>query len=101
MTPTSLAIITVLALFILSAGADVIFPAADRLPIHWGLNGQPNNMWPRRPALYMLPLTSAALFTFILALGPPPEAALWLLSATQLIVQLILLGSIAVWFKRK
>ena len=58
---TSIIVLVVLylgAVALLGRRADRRLAAHDRLPMQWGLNGQPNWYAPRRPALILTPLLS-------------------------------------------
>lgn len=58
-----------------TATAFVKIPADAALPVHWGLDGHPDQVWPRIPALLMFPLIGAVITGLFLAIGrfTPPE----------------------------
>jgi uncharacterized membrane protein len=51
----------------ITATAYVKIPAGTDLPVHWGLNGNPDWVWPRAPALLIFPAI-AVLLTALFAL---------------------------------
>lgn len=83
--------------------------AAAGLPVHWGLDGEPDQVWPRDPALLALPLIAVlltGLFAVIGAFAPATQleggrsvleitlaAVLGLLCALQFALLLIGIGS--------
>ena len=63
------------ALLAITATGYAKIPAATGLPMHWGLNGQPDRIWPRDPALAAMPIVALVLLAlvFILVRLAPPE----------------------------
>jgi len=53
----------------LTATAFVKVPAAAGLPVHWGLDGKPDQIWPRDEALWVFPGVAAVLVILFLAIG--------------------------------
>jgi uncharacterized membrane protein len=59
-------ILLIIAMFVASA---VTFPSAsDVIPIHWGINGQPNGYGGRFEGLFLLPLMTVGIYLLLLFL---------------------------------
>jgi uncharacterized membrane protein len=56
-------------LLVVTAIGYVKIPAAAGLPMHWGLDGRPDRIWPRDPALAALPAIALALLVLFFAIG--------------------------------
>jgi uncharacterized membrane protein len=57
------------ALLAITGTGYVKIPAATGLPMHWGLNGQPDRIWPRDPALAAMPIIALVLLVLFFAIG--------------------------------
>jgi uncharacterized membrane protein len=59
----------------ITATAFVKIKAEVGLPVHWGLNGQPDQIWPRNQALVIFPVIGVLLTALFGAIGrfAPPE----------------------------
>ncbi|MEO8882626.1 MAG: DUF1648 domain-containing protein, partial [Devosia sp.] len=62
-------------LIAITATAFVKIKAEVGLPVHWGLNGQPDQIWPRNQALMIFPIIGVLLTALFAAIGrfAPPE----------------------------
>lgn len=72
----NLALWAMLALVTLAG--HVLVPAGAVLPVHWGLNGQPDAFWPRSAALAVAPamvVVNAAIFGLVGRFAPPDQLA--------------------------
>jgi uncharacterized membrane protein len=56
-------------LIAITATGYVKIPAATGLPMHWGLNGQPDEVWPRDSGLVAMPLVALVLIILIAVIG--------------------------------
>jgi immunity protein, SdpI family len=56
-------------LLALTATGYAKIPAAPGLPMHWGLDGHPDEVWPRDPALMVMPIVALVLLALIFAIG--------------------------------
>lgn len=56
-------------LLAITATGYVKIPAATGLPMHWGLNGHPDEIWSRDPALLAMPLVALVLLVLTAVLG--------------------------------
>jgi uncharacterized membrane protein len=63
-------------LLAVTATGYVKIPVATGLPMHWGLDGRPDRIWPRDPALAAMPIVALVLlvlFFFLARLAPPEK----------------------------
>lgn len=66
------------ALALVTLAGHVLVPADAALPVHWGLNGQPDAFWPRSAALAVAPamvIVNAAIFGIAGRFAPPEQLA--------------------------
>ncbi|MFB3787946.1 MAG: SdpI family protein [bacterium] len=60
--------IAITLMFILSAYGWLHVPADQRIPVHWGINGQPDRYGSKFEGLLSIPLVSCILFALFLAI---------------------------------
>lgn len=62
-------------LLAITATDYVKIPAATGLPMHWGFDGRPDQIWPRDPALAAMPILALVLLVVLFVIGrlAPPE----------------------------
>jgi uncharacterized membrane protein len=71
-TPVIVSFCLIAAMLAIAAWAWQASPPLARIPVHWGLNGQPNGWAPKSKALLMLPVTAVGL-TVLFAVLPAIE----------------------------
>lgn len=88
MTQTSIALtiatVTVAALIVMSWRAAPRLSALERLPMQWGLHGQPTWTAPRRLGLALMPTLGAIVMPIVAAMSPRPGQEAWQVPATLL-----------------
>lgn len=108
MKPRTLLVITVIAFLItvgVSAWAWGQIPDSARVPIHWGLNGQPNGWAPKWVALAIMPITILVIGGILAGLPyidprrpnlvRSSTAYLWIASAAIAVITVAHIASIA------
>lgn len=109
MKPRTLLVITAIA-FLVAAGVSAWawgqIPSDARVPIHWGLNGQPNGWAPKWVALTIMPITIlviGGIFAVIPYIDPrrpnlvrSSTAYLWIASAAIAVITVAHVASTAV-----
>ena len=63
--PLMISTIVVIAMFALSAWTWFQIPAGEQVPVHWGIDGQPDRYGSPLVGLFMLPLVSIALIALL------------------------------------
>lgn len=86
-----------------AAIANQRFKNAERIPMHWGLNLQPNSWAPRLLGLCFMPeLAGVVLVAVTLGIGPGPEGglAVLLVSLGMVLADLLHLFLVDTWRRR-